>query len=103
MQVVAKALFVIFVLPFATVISLIAGLIDKPIDRSRDDVAKYIREFLDGTGSEYDWDDFVCVPIKDQELDEIREIASELSLRKLELNDYKQLESILDQLTRNKD
>jgi hypothetical protein len=35
--------------------------------RTAAEVATYLRDFIDGTGDEWDWDDFESVPIADPE------------------------------------
>ena len=37
------------------------------------EVADIIERFLDGGGGEWDWDDFLSIPIADPELDEVRQ------------------------------
>jgi hypothetical protein len=39
---------------------------------TKKDVAEHLRSFLDGTGSRWDWDDFLCSSIVDPELERIR-------------------------------
>ena len=39
-------------------------------DRSR--IADTLERFLNGTGSDWEWDDFVALPIQDQKLEAIR-------------------------------
>mgnify|MGYP001309513816 CR=1 FL=1 len=39
---------------------------------SREDVIKYIREFLEGSGEQWDWDDFTSVPLDDPTLERVR-------------------------------
>jgi len=41
--------------------------------RSKDQVAKYIDDFLQGRGDERDWDEFTSVRIRDPYLDRIRQ------------------------------
>ncbi len=36
------------------------------------EVEKYLRDFLDGTGGDYDWDDFISIPCTHPALEEIR-------------------------------
>jgi hypothetical protein len=57
-------------LPFALLASLLLG--KKTVDRSADDVAGFLRDFIEGTGGEWDWDEFESVPITDPELEGIR-------------------------------
>jgi len=40
--------------------------------RTRDEVADYIENFLNGNGGPWDWDDFTSVRIDDPELDQVR-------------------------------
>ena len=37
------------------------------------EVADIIERFLDGRGGEWDWDDFLSIPIADPELDAVRQ------------------------------
>jgi hypothetical protein len=41
--------------------------------RSRDEVARYIEDFLDGRGDDRDWDEFTSIGIRDPDLDRIRQ------------------------------
>jgi len=45
--------------------------------RTAAEVAKYLRDFIDGVGGDWDWDDFESVPIADAALDDIRRRAAE--------------------------
>ena len=45
--------------------------------RTAAEVARYLREFIDGVGGEWDWDDFESVPIADAVLDDIRQRAAD--------------------------
>jgi len=60
--------------PVAIVPALIAGVLarKRKLDRTPADVAGFIRDFVEGTGGEWDWDEFESVPISDPRLDEIR-------------------------------
>lgn len=40
--------------------------------RTAEEVATYIENFVNGTGKDWDWDDFISCPIADDELDAIR-------------------------------
>jgi hypothetical protein len=44
--------------------------------RTPEDVARYLRDFIEGTGDEWDWDDFASVTLEDQALDSIRQRAT---------------------------
>jgi hypothetical protein len=52
----------------------------KTKDRTPGEVSGFIRDFLHGTGGEWDWDDFTSVPITDRRLDEIRREADAVDL-----------------------
>jgi hypothetical protein len=60
--------------PILVPVALIAQLLPgkRTFDRSPAEVAGFLRDFLDGTGGEWDWDEFECVPITNPELDRIR-------------------------------
>ena len=44
-----------------------------PPERTYDEVARYIEDFINEAGDEWDWDDFTSVPIRDPYLDSIRQ------------------------------
>ena len=44
------------------------------------EVATYLRDFIEGTGGEWDWDDFTSVPIADARLEAIRQEAGSIPL-----------------------
>jgi hypothetical protein len=44
-------------------------------DLTPEDVERYLQEFLEGSGGDWDWDDFTSIPLTDPELDRIREEA----------------------------
>jgi hypothetical protein len=46
--------------------------------RTTEEVIREIKNFLDGGGGAYDWDDFLAFPIPDQRLDAIRIECAEL-------------------------
>ncbi len=45
-------------------------------DLTARDVEKYLRDFLDGAGGDWDWDDFTSIAINDPTLERIREEAA---------------------------
>ena len=61
--------------PVGIVGALVAGLFARPIDRTPDEVARYIRAMLNDTvndeDSDFDYGEFSCVPIADPELESI--------------------------------
>jgi hypothetical protein len=64
-------------IPIALVVALATrfGLLKGTANLSPEDVEGYLRDFLDGGGGEWDWDDFTSIPITDPSLDRIREEA----------------------------
>jgi len=48
------------------------GIIRGDIERSREEVTRYIEDFISQKGREWDWDDFTSIPIRDPRLEEIR-------------------------------
>ena len=86
------------VLPIAVPLILFLKLfgIGQDKERSAEEVAGYIREFIEGSGGEWDWDDFTNVPIKDPRLDAIR---YEASLVDLPVSDsgFEELKRLLEQ------
>ena len=71
----------IIFLPFALIGALISGIFGRPIERTADEVARYIRAMLDGTVDEedsgFDYDEFSCVPIADPKLESLARRACE--------------------------
>lgn len=70
----------IFIVPVFLVIKLVTMPFEKPFNRSADEVAQYLRDFLHETGGQWDWDDFISIPIADPRLEDIRERAAALDL-----------------------
>lgn len=60
--------------PIAVPLALLAGLWSrkKTVDRSANEVVGFLRDFLDNSGGQWDWDEFESVPITDPELEDIR-------------------------------
>jgi hypothetical protein len=52
----------------------------RSIQRTKPEVAGIIEQFLDGTGGEWDWDDFCSFSIADSYLDSVRIRCTELCL-----------------------
>ena len=46
------------------------------IDLTAQDVESYVRDFLEGNGGDWDWDDFTSIPITDPTLEGFREEAA---------------------------
>ena len=60
--------------PIAIPLALMAGLLPfkRTVDRTPEEVAGFISDLIDGSGGEWDWDEFECVPITDPALEAIR-------------------------------
>ena len=50
-------------------------------DLTRAEVAQIITGFVEGTGSHWDWDDFMCLSIKDPDLNMIQDIMGDFPVR----------------------
>lgn len=68
-----KSLVLIPVLIIGIPITLVAKLFEKPIRRSREEVAVTLQEMASGKSSDDLWDAFLSIPIEDKKLDKIRE------------------------------
>lgn len=69
--------YAILLVPIAFVAAIIGRLfgLGAARDRTAEEVVRYLRDFIDGTGGDWDWDDFESVPIRDPELERIRQEA----------------------------
>ncbi|CAN5211791.1 hypothetical protein BH10PSE2_BH10PSE2_26100 [soil metagenome] len=67
-------------LPIIITVAAIAGLFEKPVQRTPEDVAKYLADFIDDASGPTDWDDFTSVKIADPVLDDIRARAANVRL-----------------------
>jgi hypothetical protein len=69
---------VLIVLTLVVCVAAIFGdKLGRPIERTPSEVATFLREFIEGTGGEWDWDDFESLRIADHELDQVRREAME--------------------------
>jgi len=70
----------------ALVLMLLAWLFwRRGVVRSKDEVAKYIEDFLQGRSQDRDWDEFTSVHIRDPYLDRIRRDCSDATANRLAL------------------
>lgn len=74
-QVLGAFVFVLL-LPIAVILAILALPFGRSIDRTPDEVVRYLRDFIEGTGQDWDWDDFVSIQIEDPRLEDIRRRAS---------------------------
>ena len=58
--------------PILLPIALVAGMLSRKKDRSASEVAGYLRNLIEGSSGDWDWDEFESVPIRDPALDQIR-------------------------------
>ncbi|MGH6614186.1 hypothetical protein [Sphingomonas sp.] len=81
----------IFIIPLAIVVKLITTPFERPANLSADEVADHLRDFLDGAGDDYDWDDFISIPTADPALESIRSRAAQLTMADGDLAKLKSL------------
>lgn len=74
----AGYLAVAILLPVAVVVKLVTMPFERPLQRSASEVATYLRDFIDGTSGDWDWDDFTSIPTADPSLEAIRQRAIEV-------------------------
>lgn len=67
-------------LPPFIILKLIMMPFEKGAHRPPKYVARYIRDFIDNTSGEWDWDDFSSIPLADPRLEAIRTAACDVSL-----------------------
>lgn len=67
-------------IPIAVVVKLVTMPFERPQKRTAEEVAQYIRNFLEDSGGEWDWDDFACIPLSDHRLESIRQRAASVAL-----------------------
>ena len=73
-------LIAIVLLPILIIIKLIILPFERPMKRKPDEVVRYLQDFVDGTGGDWDWDDFTSCPISDPQLEELRVRACDVEL-----------------------
>ena len=66
--------------PILLPMAILAGLFSKPAKRTPAEVAGFIRNFMNDTGGDWDWDDFTSVPIANPELETMRHEAEMIAL-----------------------
>lgn len=64
----------------AIVVKLISMPFERPHKRTPEEVGQILRGFLDGSGGEWDWDDFISIPLADPSLESIRQRAANVEL-----------------------
>ena len=76
----AKIFLVIIALPLAAIAAVVSRLTGAKEKLSAADVALCLRNFIDGNGGSYDWDEFTSVPIENPHLEDIRRRAAEVDI-----------------------
>ncbi len=71
---------VAFLIPVAIVAKLVSMPFERPYKRTAQEVAQYLRSFLDDSSGDWDWDDFTSIPIDDPVLESIRQRAASIAL-----------------------
>jgi len=71
---------VIFAVPLAALAALASWVFGLKAKLSASEVATYLRNFIEGGGGAWDWDDFTSVPIGDPRLEDIRRRAAAIDL-----------------------
>jgi hypothetical protein len=71
-----------FVIPIILLVVLAEKLfgLKSTADLTREDVERYLNDFLEEGGGDWDWDDFTSISITDPALDQIREEAAFVQL-----------------------
>ncbi|MCB1647383.1 MAG: hypothetical protein KDI36_18115 [Pseudomonadales bacterium] len=76
---IVTVVFVVLFFPVVLLFVLVMKLTgNDKADLSKEEVLAYLKRMDDGEVDEYGWDDFVNVPIKNAELDEVREKCFEI-------------------------
>ena len=70
----------IVIIPLGIAIKLISLPFERPMKRVPGEVVQYLQDFIDGTGEDWDWDDFICCPISDPQLEALRVKACDIEL-----------------------
>jgi hypothetical protein len=73
-------LLVIVATPLAALAALVSSIFGLKAQVSASEVATYLRQFTEGGGGAWDWDDFTSVPIDDPRLEDIRRRALAIDL-----------------------
>ena len=76
----AKAALGIALVVAAVPFALVATLFSRPKQRTAADVAKFLGDFAEETGDDYDWDDLTSIPIADPALEALRQEAEMIQL-----------------------
>jgi hypothetical protein len=67
------------IVPLAVIAKLLTMPFERPVRRTPADVVRYLRDFIERTGGDWDRDDFEHIPIANPALDSIRDRASRVT------------------------
>jgi len=70
----------VFIVPIAIVLKLILIPFERPTKRSASEVAEILRSFIDDTGGEWDFDEFISCEIENTALENLRQKVMQLQL-----------------------
>jgi len=76
---VAQGLLYVLLAPVAFPVALLVRLTERPMERTADEVALYLRSALEGVALD-GWDEFLAIRIADPELEDIRARAAAIAL-----------------------
>jgi hypothetical protein len=74
----SKGAFAVAALPVLLLVKLLVTPFEKPVEREASWVAGLIDRFVLGRATEEEWDDFICVQIRDPRLEAIRVRCAQL-------------------------
>jgi hypothetical protein len=77
---VLKVLLAVVAISLTAIAGLISWLFGLKAKLSATEVATYLRDFIGGSGGDWDWDDFMSVPIANPQLEDIRRRAAAVDL-----------------------
>ena len=72
----AKVALVIVAIPLAAIAGIVSWVFGLKAKLSASEVATYLRNYIEGGGNAWDWDDFTSVPIANPQLEDIRRRAA---------------------------
>ena len=81
----------VILVPVTMIVTLVMRPFVRPIVRTSEEVAAYLRDFIEGVSGDGDWDDFVSIPIADEQLESIRMRASHFPSPRMGLSELEAL------------
>ncbi|OYU69403.1 MAG: hypothetical protein CFE28_04940 [Alphaproteobacteria bacterium PA2] len=87
-------------IPIALISNLWPG--SRKANRTVDEVAGFLRDFIEETAGDWDWDEFECVEIADPELEKIRKRAVRAGPPNPDLNQLRALLAEVEAIARTR-